>query len=319
MHMPVKQILVPDIGNFKDVDVIEVMAKPGDTVRAEDALITLETDKATMDVQSPFAGVVKEMKIKAGDKVSQGALIALVETSEETAAKSTTSASAANAVSADVGRAMPAMAGAARPTEKTAAPAIQAHSPDGTTSQVAGYDKGGAGEGLAHASPSIRRFARELCEERALTAARCGRRRLAGGGIAGSGLRTVWPDRNQAAVAYPENIRRESAPQLGDHSACHAVQRGRHHRDGSLPQTAERGIRRAGRQNHAAGVSPQGGNGSPAKVSGIQRLAGCRRRKSGREEIHSHRCRRRYAGRPDGAGDSRRGPKRHRGACQRAR
>src|SRR3989338_10410093 len=162
MHMPVKQILVPDIGNFKDVDVIEVMAKPGDTVRAEDALITLETDKATMDVPSPFAGVVKEMKIKAGDKVSQGALIALVETSEETAAKSTTSAWAANAVSADVGRAMPAMAGAARPTEKTAAPATQAHSPDGTTSQVAGYDKGGAGEGLAHASPAIRRFAREL-------------------------------------------------------------------------------------------------------------------------------------------------------------
>ena len=160
--MPVKQIMVPDIGNFKDVDVIDVLAKPGDTVRAEDALITLETDKATMDVPSPFAGMVKEMKIKAGDKVSQGALIALVETSEETAAKSTTSASAANAVSADVGRAMPAMAGAARPTEKTAAPATQAHSPDGTTSQVAGYDKGGAGEGLAHASPSIRRFAREL-------------------------------------------------------------------------------------------------------------------------------------------------------------
>ena len=90
--MPVKQIMVPDIGNFKDVDVIEVMAKPGDTVRAEDALITLETDKATMDVPSPFAGVVKEMKIKAGDKVSQGALIALVETSEEPAAKSTISA-----------------------------------------------------------------------------------------------------------------------------------------------------------------------------------------------------------------------------------
>src|SRR3989338_4877764 len=107
-----KQILVPDIGNFKDVNVIEVLVKAGDTVKAEDSLITLETDKAAMDVPSPFAGVVKEIKVKAGDKVSQGALIALVETSEETAAKSTTSASAANAVSADVGGGVPAPFGA---------------------------------------------------------------------------------------------------------------------------------------------------------------------------------------------------------------
>jgi len=95
-----KQIPVPDIGDFKDVNVIEVLVKAGDQVQAEQSLITLETDKATMDVPSPFAGVVKEVKIKAGDKVSQGSMIALVETSEETAAKSITPASAANAVSA---------------------------------------------------------------------------------------------------------------------------------------------------------------------------------------------------------------------------
>jgi pyruvate dehydrogenase E2 component (dihydrolipoamide acetyltransferase) len=144
------------------MNVIEVLVKAGDTIKAEDSLITLETDKATMDVPSPLAGVVKEIKVKAGDKVSQGTLIALVETSEETAAKSITPASAANAVSADVGRAAPAMAGIARPTEETVAPAIQAHSPDETTSQVTGYDKGKAREGLVHASPAIRRFAREL-------------------------------------------------------------------------------------------------------------------------------------------------------------
>ena len=160
--MAIRQIQVPDIGNFKDVSVIEVAVKAGDAVKTEQALITLETDKATMDVPSPFDGVVKEVMVKIGDKVSRGALIALVETSEETAAKSTTSASAANAVSADVGRAAPAMAGGARPPGKNAGPATQAHSPDGTTSQVAGYDKGGAGERLAHASPAIRRFAREL-------------------------------------------------------------------------------------------------------------------------------------------------------------
>ncbi|MFZ2303095.1 MAG: dihydrolipoyllysine-residue acetyltransferase [Gallionella sp.] len=147
-----QKIWVPDIGNFKDVSVIEVLVKAGDRIEKEQALITLETDKATMDVPSPYSGVIKEMKIKAGDKVSQGSVIALLETSGETAAKPTTPAPAENVMSADVGRAMPAMAGIARPTEETAASAILAHLPD----------KGRAGEGLAHASPAIRRFAREL-------------------------------------------------------------------------------------------------------------------------------------------------------------
>ena len=75
----IKQVLVPDIGNFKDVNVIEVLVKAGDTVKAEDGLITLETDKAAMDVPAPFAGVIKEIKVKAGDRVSQGSLILLRE------------------------------------------------------------------------------------------------------------------------------------------------------------------------------------------------------------------------------------------------
>jgi dihydrolipoamide dehydrogenase len=75
------EIKVPDIGNFKDVAIIEVSAKAGDTVEKEQALITLETDKATMDVPSPAAGVVKEMKVKVGDKVSEGSLIMLLESS----------------------------------------------------------------------------------------------------------------------------------------------------------------------------------------------------------------------------------------------
>jgi len=77
------EIKVPDIGNFKDIPVIEVMVKAGDTVAVEQSLITLETDKATMDVPSPFAGVVKEMKIKAGDKVSEGSVILILESTEE--------------------------------------------------------------------------------------------------------------------------------------------------------------------------------------------------------------------------------------------
>jgi len=77
-----KKILVPDIGNFKDVSVIEVLVKVGDTVNAEDSLISLETDKAAMDVPSPYSGVIKEIKIKAGDKVSQGSVILLLDSSD---------------------------------------------------------------------------------------------------------------------------------------------------------------------------------------------------------------------------------------------
>src|SRR6266478_6358737 len=77
-----RDVLVPDIGDFKNIPVIEVLVKPGDTVKAEDSLITLESDKATMEVPAPFAGVVKEMKIKPGDKVSEGVPILSLEVSD---------------------------------------------------------------------------------------------------------------------------------------------------------------------------------------------------------------------------------------------
>ena len=71
---------VPDIGDFKDVPVIEVLVKPGDVVKAEQSLVTLESDKATMDVPSPIAGAVAEVVAKVGDKVSMGTLIARIDT-----------------------------------------------------------------------------------------------------------------------------------------------------------------------------------------------------------------------------------------------
>ena len=73
------EVKVPDIGDFKDIPVIEVFVKPGDTVKPEDSLISLESDKATMDVPSPAAGVVKELKVKLGDKVSEGSVILLLD------------------------------------------------------------------------------------------------------------------------------------------------------------------------------------------------------------------------------------------------
>jgi dihydrolipoyl dehydrogenase len=82
----IEDVRVPDIGDFKDVEIIEVSVKPGDTVTAEMPLITLESDKAAMEVPSPISGVVKEVKVKVGDRVSQGSLILSMETGEEPAA-----------------------------------------------------------------------------------------------------------------------------------------------------------------------------------------------------------------------------------------
>src|ERR1700704_3429197 len=79
------EVKVPDIGDFKNIPVIEVLVKPGDQVDKEDSLITLESDKATMEVPSPWAGVIKELKVKSGDKVSQGSLILLLDGSPSAA------------------------------------------------------------------------------------------------------------------------------------------------------------------------------------------------------------------------------------------
>src|SRR6266542_2346840 len=101
------EVKVPDIGDFKDVPVIEVFVKPGDTVKAEDSLVTLESDKATMDVPAPAAGTVKDLKVKVGDKVSEGSAILTLE-------------------SADGGAKAAPAATASRPTSAAAAPAAAA-------------------------------------------------------------------------------------------------------------------------------------------------------------------------------------------------
>src|SRR3954469_10908800 len=77
--MAASEVKVPDIGDFKEVEVIEILVKPGDQVAKEQSLISLESDKATMEIPSPGAGVVKELKVKLGDKVSEGAVILTLE------------------------------------------------------------------------------------------------------------------------------------------------------------------------------------------------------------------------------------------------
>jgi pyruvate dehydrogenase E2 component (dihydrolipoamide acetyltransferase) len=164
----IKQVLVPDIGDYKDVSIIEVMVKAGDTIKAEDNLVTLETDKAAMDVPSPYAGVIKEMKVKVGDKVSQGSLILLLESNAAASAPQ-------NSQPAVQTTPAPAIAPVAAPVEErpekkpsevpaviqTSQPAV-AGAPATVTPAGAPLLHSDPSAGKAHASPAIRRFAREL-------------------------------------------------------------------------------------------------------------------------------------------------------------
>ena len=77
--MATEEILIPDIGNFESVDIIEILIRIGDTINPDDPMLTVESDKASMDIPAPYAGVVKEIKVKIGDKVKQGTPIALIE------------------------------------------------------------------------------------------------------------------------------------------------------------------------------------------------------------------------------------------------
>jgi pyruvate dehydrogenase E2 component (dihydrolipoamide acetyltransferase) len=148
-----KEVLVPDIGDYKDVPIIEVLVKPGDSVKAEDSLVTLESDKATMEVPAPFAGVVKELKVKVGDKVSEGIAILTLEAADGGVQPAAKPAPAAPPPTA-------AAPSAPRPAPAPAVPAAQAPAPAAAPTALAAVDE--AGFAHAHASPGVRRFAREL-------------------------------------------------------------------------------------------------------------------------------------------------------------
>lgn len=147
------EVKVPDIGGSSNVDVIEVLVKAGDTVAKEDSLITLETDKATMEVPSPEAGVVKSVAIKVGDKASEGTLVLILETAASAAV-----APAAPAPVAAPSVAAPAPAAVA-PSTQSPAPAATA-APAAVTSRLGIIDE--AAFRAAHAAPSVRKLAREL-------------------------------------------------------------------------------------------------------------------------------------------------------------
>ena len=193
------EIRVPDIGDFQDVPVIEIFVKPGDAVNAEDSLVTLESDKATMDVPSPIAGTVREVRVKLGDKVAEGVVIAMLEVAEAGAA-APSPAPAPTAPSPP-----PPPAASATPAAPAAPAPVPAPAPAAAV-DAEGF-KG------AHASPSVRKFARELGVDLARVAGSGPKGRIvqedvqafvkqalagaapaaAGGGISGGGALNLLP------------------------------------------------------------------------------------------------------------------------------
>ena len=120
--MPLIEVKVPDIGDFKDIPVIEILVKPGDRVEKEDSLVTLESEKATMDVPSPEAGLVKELKVNLDDKVSQDTIILVLDAASSASASSSGTApekqsTAAVAAAPDTSTNQPAKPTADKPTK----------------------------------------------------------------------------------------------------------------------------------------------------------------------------------------------------------
>ena len=159
----IKEVLVPDIGDFKGVDVIEILVKPGDRVEKEGSLVTLESDKATMEIPSPAAGIVSELRVKVGDKVAEGSVILLLEeTAEgaapaasaprETLASSPAASSPPAATTAGSGK-----ADATSASQRTDGPLLVPR-----TGPVPYEPVAAPAAFKPHASPSVRKFAREL-------------------------------------------------------------------------------------------------------------------------------------------------------------
>jgi pyruvate dehydrogenase E2 component (dihydrolipoamide acetyltransferase) len=159
----VSEVKVPDIGNYTNVPVIEVLVKAGDTVTKDQGLVTLESDKATMEVPAPFDGTVKEIKVKVGDEISEGGVVALIEAAVAAAAKPAEPArteaakSEAKPVAAAPAESRPAPAPASEPKREIAAEPTTQRTPPVTF----GADSVMPGK-VPYASPSVRLFAREL-------------------------------------------------------------------------------------------------------------------------------------------------------------
>ena len=175
--MSLQDVLVPDIGNFDSVDVIEILVKAGDTIALDDSLITVESDKASMDIPAPFAGVVKEVKIKVGDKIAQGHLLLTLEASSPAETKPAEKvADAKSAPAVETPKVAIPEANIPQPSRPAPEPPKQvqpAHQPLPVGESVVIN-----GTKTSHASPSVRKFARELGVNLALVKGSAGKSRI---------------------------------------------------------------------------------------------------------------------------------------------
>jgi pyruvate dehydrogenase E2 component (dihydrolipoamide acetyltransferase) len=146
-----KPAIVPDIGNYKDVPVIEILVQIGDAVKKDQGLLTLESDKATMEVPAPFNGIVRELKVKLGDRVGEGAVVAIIEAAALAPTASAAALPKATPAPVTIGTPAAAPAPAAVSAPAVALPVLAPPAPEIATDSA-----------LAHASPGVRLFAREL-------------------------------------------------------------------------------------------------------------------------------------------------------------
>jgi len=161
--MAMMDVTVPDIGDFDEVAVIELLVKVGDTVKAEQSLITVESDKASMEIPCSHAGVVKELKVKLGDKVKQGSVVVVLDVAGASAAPAPAPAAApAAAPGVAAPAAAPAPASAAMPTPAPIPTPVTASVAAPAAAQAAHAPTQNPATGLPHASPSIRKLARQL-------------------------------------------------------------------------------------------------------------------------------------------------------------
>ncbi len=229
------EVKVPDIGDFGVVPVIEVHVSAGDQINAEDPLVTLESDKATMDIPAPIAGEVAEVLVKVGDEVSQGSPLLLL-------------TPGSGAVSSP-----PSLVEQQEPAPASAPAAVPAPSAPVAAPAAGGVDTPAG----VHAGPSVRRTARELGVDLAVVPPTGPKGRItkddllrflkgpaqpaaaAGTGDPGdsrAGLLHVRVDRHRAPATDQESLRTLPAPLLAQRPPRHAQRRSRHHRPGPLPQ-----------------------------------------------------------------------------------
>ena len=156
----VLEVKVPDIGEFKDVDVIEVMVKPGDTVGIDDPLIAIESEKATMEVPAPYGGVIKDIKVKLGDKVSEGSLILTLAAAAEAAP-----AASPPATTTPAAPPAPPPRPSFHPDANSSGANASSDAAAVSTARIPAapaLESGAVPAQKAHASPAVRKFAREL-------------------------------------------------------------------------------------------------------------------------------------------------------------